>query len=105
HRVTRIVLVPSLLRAVLEHAPNLQERVPQLKMWTCSGEVLQWDVAEKFQKAYPTATLLNIYGSSEVAADEPSHELPPQAKPEPSRRDGASPVSFEPEKEPCEEEE
>ncbi|HEV2399623.1 MAG TPA: condensation domain-containing protein, partial [Candidatus Sulfotelmatobacter sp.] len=29
-RVTRIVLVPSQLRALLDHAPNLQQRVPQL---------------------------------------------------------------------------
>jgi non-ribosomal peptide synthetase component F/acyl carrier protein len=104
HRVTRIVLVPSLLRALLEHAPNLQERVPHLKLWTCSGEVLKWELAEKFRKAYPTATLLNIYGSSEVAADVTCHELTPQP-PEPSRRDGASPVSFEPEKAAAEEEE
>jgi non-ribosomal peptide synthetase component F/acyl carrier protein len=99
HRVTRIVLVPSLLRALLEHAPNLQERVPHLKLWTCSGEVLKWELAEKFQKAHPAATLLNIYGSSEVAADVTCHDLTPHANPEPSRRDGASPVSFEPEKE------
>ena len=80
HRVTRIVLVPSLLRALLEHAPNLAERVPHLKLWTCSGEVLKWELAEKFQKAYPTATLLNIYGSSEVAADVTCHEVTPDAE-------------------------
>jgi amino acid adenylation domain-containing protein len=80
HRVTRIVLVPSLLRALLEHAPNLPERVPQLKLWTCSGEVLKWELAERFQKAYPAATLLNIYGSSEVAADVTCHEVTPDAE-------------------------
>jgi amino acid adenylation domain-containing protein len=80
HQVTRIVLVPSLLRALLDHAPNLQERVPHLKLWTCSGEVLKWELAEKFQKAYPAATLLNIYGSSEVAADVTCHELRPDAE-------------------------
>jgi acyl carrier protein len=74
------VLVPSLLRALLDHAPNLQERVPHLKLWTCSGEVLKWELAEKFQKAYPAATLLNIYGSSEVAADVTCHELRPDAE-------------------------
>src|SRR5581483_11745457 len=31
--VSRIVLVPSQLRALLEHAPKLGERVPGLKLW------------------------------------------------------------------------
>ncbi len=57
HRVTRMVLVPSLLRAVLEHAPNLGERVPDLKLWTCSGEVLTWELARRFKKAHPQAKL------------------------------------------------
>jgi amino acid adenylation domain-containing protein len=75
NRVTRIVLVPSLLRALLDHAPNLEERLPDLKLWSCSGEVLTWELAKRFRKAYPTATLLNIYGSSEVAADVSWHEV------------------------------
>src|SRR3982074_878159 len=74
-RVTRIVLVPSLLRALLEHAPNLGERVPELRLWTCSGEVLTWELARRFRKGYPKAKLLNIYGSSEVAADVTWHEV------------------------------
>lgn len=75
NRVTRIVLVPSLLRALLEHAPNLQERVPDLKVWSCSGEALTWELARRFRSAFPKATLLNIYGSSEVAADVTWHEM------------------------------
>ena len=74
-RVTRIVLVPSQLRALLEHAPNLSQRVPELKMWSCSGELLPSDLAKRFRAAFPHATLLNIYGSSEVAADATCHEL------------------------------
>ncbi|HEV7396535.1 MAG TPA: amino acid adenylation domain-containing protein [Pyrinomonadaceae bacterium] len=75
NRITRIVLVPSLLRALLEHAPNLGERLPDLKLWSCSGEVLPWELAKKFRNAYPSATLLNIYGSSEVSADVTWHEV------------------------------
>jgi amino acid adenylation domain-containing protein len=74
-RVTRIVLVPSLLRALLEHAPNLEERLPELKLWSSSGEVLTWELARRFRKGYPGAKLLNIYGSSEVAADVTWHEV------------------------------
>src|SRR5580700_7170399 len=74
-RVTRIVLVPSLLRTLLDHAPNLQHRVPDLKLWSCSGEILPADLAKRFHQACPHATLLNIYGSSEVAADVTCHQV------------------------------
>src|SRR5258707_2094210 len=75
HRGTRIVLVPSLLRMLLEHAPNLEERVPELQLWSCSGEVLTAELARRFRQGFPEATLLNIYGSSEVAADVTWHEV------------------------------
>ena len=74
-RVTRIVLVPSLLRTLLDHAPNLQHRVPDLKLWSCSGEILPADLAKRFHRACPQATLLNVYGSSEVAADVTCHRV------------------------------
>jgi amino acid adenylation domain-containing protein len=73
--VSRIVLVPSLLRTLLDYAPDLWQRVPDLKLWSCSGEVLPAALAKRFRKAFPGATLLNIYGSSEVAADVTCHEL------------------------------
>jgi hypothetical protein len=73
--VTRMVVVPSLMRALLEQAPDLGERVPELKLWTSSGELLTWELAERFRKACPKARLLNIYGSSEVAADVSCYEV------------------------------
>ena len=73
-RVSRIVLVPSMLRTLLDHAPDLRQRVPDLKLWSCSGEVLPAALAKGFREAFPEATLLNIYGSSEVAADVTCHE-------------------------------
>jgi len=63
------VLVPSLLRTLLDHAPKLGTRLPNLKLWSCSGELLTLELARRFKASHPTATLLNIYGSSEVAAD------------------------------------
>jgi amino acid adenylation domain-containing protein len=74
-RVSRIVLVPSLLRTLLDHAPDLRQRVPDLKLWSCSGEVLPAALAKRFREAFPDALLLNIYGSSEVAADVTCHEV------------------------------
>jgi acyl-coenzyme A synthetase/AMP-(fatty) acid ligase/acyl carrier protein len=73
--VTRIVLVPSLLRTLLDHAPQLESRVPELRLWSCSGEVLPADLAKRFRQGFGEATLLNIYGSSEVAADVTCHEV------------------------------
>ena len=67
--VTRIILVPSLLRVILEGVEEIQARLPKLALWTCSGEVLPTYLARRFAQALPNATLLNIYGSSEVAAD------------------------------------
>lgn len=69
YEVTRIVLIPSLLQIILEQCQGLQNRLPRLKLWTCSGEVLPVALARLFAEAMPDATLLNIYGSSEVAAD------------------------------------
>jgi amino acid adenylation domain-containing protein len=80
HDVTRMVLVPSLLRALLDHASNLGERLPALKLWTLSGEALTWELTGRFQKACPKARLLNIYGSSEVAADVTWHEVTESAE-------------------------
>lgn len=75
YEVTRIVLVPSLLQVVLEGVEDLQNRLPKLKLWTCSGEVLSSELVNRFSAALPKASLLNIYGSSEVAADVTWHEI------------------------------
>jgi amino acid adenylation domain-containing protein len=69
HQVTRIVLVPSLLRAMLEAEPNLQNRLPRLKYWISSGEALPIDLVNEFRGSMSGGVLLNLYGSSEVAAD------------------------------------
>jgi non-ribosomal peptide synthetase component F len=74
-RVSRIVLVPALLQALLEHAPDLGGRVPVLKLWTASGEVLPFELVERFRGAFPGAKLLNLYGSSEVAGDATYYEI------------------------------
>ncbi len=75
HRVTRIVLVPSLLRALLETAPALGSRVPHLRIWVSSGEALGRDLVRRFRDAVPGALLLNLYGCSEVAADSTFYEV------------------------------
>lgn len=67
--VTRLVVVPSLLRALLDHYPDLSEILPQLKVVISSGEELQADLAARFKVAHPDCRLINLYGSTEVSAD------------------------------------
>ncbi|MEG4277137.1 amino acid adenylation domain-containing protein [Microcoleus sp. MON1_C1] len=67
--VTRLVLVPSLLRALLDSFSDLDRRLPQLKYWICSGETLPMELCQQFREQMPQRVLINLYGSSEVAAD------------------------------------
>lgn len=75
HRVTRIVLVPSLLRAMVEVAPDLGARLPHLSFWVSSGEALGRDLVRRFREGVPRGVLLNLYGSSEVSGDSTFHEV------------------------------
>lgn len=69
YQITRIVVVPSLLRMILDAHDNLQSRLPHLKYWTTSGEALPLELYQQFRKSMPESILLNLYGSSEVTAD------------------------------------
>ncbi len=75
NHVSRLVLVPSLLRLMLETYTNLDQLLPTLHFWVSSGEALSIDLAEEFLKRMPGRTLLNLYGSSEVAADSTYYEV------------------------------
>jgi amino acid adenylation domain-containing protein len=68
-QVTRLVLVPSLLRMLLESCQDLAKRLPRLHYWVSSGEPLPLDLLQRFQQIFPDRILLNLYGSTEVAAD------------------------------------
>lgn len=73
--VTRLVLVPSLLRVILEQETDLASKVPRLKYWTSSGEALPVALAQSFKEKLPDAVLINLYGSSELAADVTCYEV------------------------------
>jgi len=68
-KATRIVLVPSLLRMLLDEEPELAKKLPCLKYWTSSGETLPVDLQQRFRKTLPGRVLLNLYGASEASAD------------------------------------
>lgn len=72
HCVTRLVLVPSLLSAILDYIgednkwaiPPLQ----QLRLWVCSGEVLSPQLLRQFFQVLK-GQVCNFYGSTEVTGD------------------------------------
>ncbi|MGI8509198.1 MAG: non-ribosomal peptide synthetase [Gemmatimonadaceae bacterium] len=68
YSITRITLVPSLLRVLLE-STDIGERLSHLRYWSCSGEALDPELARRFCERVPNGVLLNLYGCSEVAAD------------------------------------
>lgn len=67
--VTRLTLVPSLLAALLTARPELGKALPALRWWTVSGEPLNPPLVRRFRAAVPNGILVNLYGSTEVAAD------------------------------------
>ena len=66
HRVTRLWLVPSLLRALLDLHHDLQERLPRLRFWVTSGEALTPALFRRFRAHMPAAVLYNVYGTTEI---------------------------------------
>src|SRR4029079_10455412 len=65
-RVTRLWVVPSLLRGILDAVPALAAHLPDLRFWVSSGEALTSGVLNRFRRALPDAMLYNLYGTSEV---------------------------------------
>ena len=62
---TRLVVVPSFLRGVLDGPRNLARLLSKLRHWACSGEALSAPLAAAFAARLPEAELFNIYGASE----------------------------------------
>lgn len=73
--ISRIVMVPSLLRSLLTYYSEELVNLPSLNFWIVSGEALTHDLTRKFFNTLPKSRLLNLYGSSEVAADVTFFEL------------------------------
>ncbi|WP_445634041.1 Amino acid adenylation domain protein [Nostoc sp. DSM 114161] len=69
HQVTRIIVVPSLLRLLLDNYHHLIKKLSQLKLWITSGEALSINLVKTFREVMPFAKLINLYGSSEVSAN------------------------------------
>ncbi|SCF07752.1 amino acid adenylation domain-containing protein [Micromonospora haikouensis] len=74
-RVDRLLVVPALLAMLLDLPPALRGRLTRVGTWLTSGEELRVGLAERFLRALPGTALLNLYGSSEVAADATAAEV------------------------------
>jgi non-ribosomal peptide synthetase component F len=66
--ITRLVSVPSLAQSLLED-PQTMACLRGIRGWTLSGEELTEDLLRKLQEELPDCAFVNVYGSSEVAAD------------------------------------
>ncbi|XP_026808972.1 uncharacterized protein LOC113551127 [Rhopalosiphum maidis] len=84
NKIERLVLVPSLLRAILlylgisnnnEQQSSMTNQndergiLSSLKLWVCSGEPLPVSLAKQFLDTFSGHTLCNFYGSTEIMAD------------------------------------
>jgi non-ribosomal peptide synthetase component F len=63
--VTRMVLVPSLLRVILTAYDDIQPRLARLKTWLIGGEPLTATLVKSFYEKLPQANLINFYGLTE----------------------------------------
>ena len=70
--VTRLSLVPSLARSLLS-LPGSSARLSGVRHWTLSGEPLEASLVRALRSQVPGCEVLNLYGSSEVAADVTGH--------------------------------
>ncbi len=66
HGITRLWLVPTLLRAMLQTVPDLGTRLPKLRFLVASGEALPVELLRLTKAKLPHVTLYNLYGTSEV---------------------------------------
>ena len=72
--VTCLITIPS-LASTLASEPATNGRLGALSSWTLSGEALGSDLLRRLMDAYPGCRFVNLYGSSEVAADATWHVL------------------------------
>ncbi|MCW5298887.1 amino acid adenylation domain-containing protein [Herbaspirillum lusitanum] len=73
--VTRLTLVPSLLKSLLDHVADVGHVLAGLRHCICSSEAFPGDLARRFLRLLPACHLLNLYGSSEASADSTCYDV------------------------------
>ncbi|MEZ2339491.1 AMP-binding protein, partial [Mucilaginibacter sp. RCC_168] len=76
HNITRLILVPSLLMAILDKLQSGEITLKNLKYWISSGEQLSINTIRYFYTLFSKHEhiLINIYGSTEITADATYYE-------------------------------
>ncbi|HET8814608.1 MAG TPA: amino acid adenylation domain-containing protein [Solirubrobacterales bacterium] len=73
--VTRLTIVPALLQSLLTGCSEKgKARLGRIGHWVLSGEPLSGDLVGRLRRVAPRATVLNLYGSTEVAGDVTAYE-------------------------------
>lgn len=72
--VTRLSLVPTLLRAIVDAHPDLSA-LSELRLVISSGEPLRAELAGDFLRAAPGCALLNLYGMTECGGDSTFYQV------------------------------
>lgn len=68
HAVSRAMLVPTMLRALVEHPEFAQHDLSSLKLITYGAAAMPVDVLERAIELFPTARFINAFGQTESAA-------------------------------------
>jgi amino acid adenylation domain-containing protein len=73
HLVTRLVIVPTFLDAMINYLEATRKNLKSLEYCTVSGEALPARILKNYFKTFSKTLLLNLYGSSEISADATYH--------------------------------
>lgn len=73
--ITRITLVPTVIKEIVELAEKRSIKLPSLTYCISSGEVLNTDLAHRYQKIAHKAKIYNLYGLTEVMGDITYYEI------------------------------
>lgn len=74
-RISRLVVAPSLLKAILCVRRDLLFHLPHLRYVFCSGEALSTALAGLFYQRFKQTRLINVYGATETSADATFYEV------------------------------
>ena len=73
--ISRLVVAPSLLKAMLCVRRDLLFHLPHLRYVFCSGEALPTALAGLFYQRFKQTRLINVYGATETSADATFYEV------------------------------
>ncbi len=66
HPIGRIILVPTLLRTIMESPEVFSKGLRRIPRWFVTGELFASEPARRLLELHPTAELYNLYGTTET---------------------------------------